>query len=108
MNYSTLSKAQKRCVDAFIAEKPELKSQASITRTEVEELWAKTYANREKGGPKFGYPMWLIKGPKVSRGEYVWVGPNSPAYVTKSVDNPVTAKENEDFLNELREAGIKV
>ena len=108
MKYSTLSKAQKRCVDAFIAERPELASQASITRTEVEELWAITYPKRALGGPKFGYPMWLIRGPKVSRGVYVWVGPQSPSFVSKTDEDPASIKENQDFLNELREAGIKV
>ena len=112
MNYTNLTKTQKLCVDEFIKVRPELKSVTTITRQEVEELWHVTYDKRLAGtGPKFGYPMWLIKGPKVSRGNYVWPAPNVDN--TSAIDALAkrvaqTTKEDEEFLAELQEAGVEV
>ena len=112
MNYTNLTKSQKLCVDEFIKVRPELKSATTITRPEVEELWFATLEKRHAGtGPKFGYPMWLIKGPKVSRGVYVWPAPNVDN--TGAIDALAkrvaqTTKEDEEFLAELQEAGVEV
>ena len=122
MKYNELSKAQKRCIDAFIAKRPELATATSIPRTLVEELWNITLKDRENGGPKFGYPMWLVKGPKVARGVYVFPSPNPSAEVkTVEVKNAKRKKQEEDedtvvlppeeeaeFQNDLKEYGIEV
>lgn len=110
MNYSDLNKTQKRCIDAFIKLRPELASTPTITRPEVEELFFKLHAERANGGPKIGYPMWLVKGPKVGRGQYVFPAPNVTndsviaAVAKRAVEK---TKEEEDFLAELKEAGIE-
>lgn len=122
MKYSELSKTQKVCIDTFIAKRPELASAVSISRTEVEELWELTYADRDNGGSKFGYPMWLVKGPKVARGVYVFPGPNVTNEVaTVQVKNAKRKKkedgddsivlppeEEAEFQNDLKEFGITV
>jgi len=112
MNYTNLTKSQKLCVDEFIKVRPELKSATTITRQEVEELWFITLDKRNAGtGPKFGYPMWLIKGLKVSRGNYVWPAPsvdNTSAIDALAKRVAQTTKEDEEFLAELQEAGVEV
>lgn len=122
MKYSELSKAQKRCIDTFIAKRPELATATSIPRTLVEELWYLTLAERGSGGAKFGYPMWLVKGPKVGRGVYVFPSPNPSAEVkTVEVKNAKRKKQDDDediitlppeeeaeFQNDLKEFGIEV
>lgn len=110
MNYSDLNKTQKRCIDAFVSIRPELANASTITRPEVEELFFKLHEARANGGEKIGYPMWLVKGAKVGRGQYVFPGPNVTndsviAAVAKRA--AVTTKEDEEFLAELREAGIE-
>lgn len=110
MNYADLNKTQKRIVDAFIRLRPELADATSITRPEVEELFFKLMDERETGGEKMGYPMWLVKGPKVARGVYVFPAPN---VTNDSVIDAIakrtakTTAEDEEFLAELREAGIE-
>lgn len=110
MNYKDLNKTQKRVIDAFITIRPELANASTITRPEVEELFFKLHAERAAGGEKIGYPMWLVKGPKVSRGVYVFPAPN---VTNDSVISAVaaratqTTKEDEEFLAELKEAGIE-
>jgi len=110
MNYKDLNKTQKRIIDAFIEIRPELANATSITRPEVEELFFKLYEKRDSGGEKMGYPMWLVKGPKVARGVYVFPAPN---VTNDSVIDAIakrtaqTTVEDEEFLAELREAGIE-
>lgn len=110
MNYSNLNKTQKRIVDSFIRLRPELASTGTITRPEVEELFFKLYAERAESGEKIGYPMWLVKGPKVGRGVYVFPAPNvKNDHVIDAIANRVATRtqEDEDFLAELRDAGIE-
>lgn len=110
MNYSDLNKTQKRVVDAFIKLRPALANASTITRPEVEELFFKLKDARTKGGEKIGYPMWLVKGDKVARGQYVFPAPNvSNDSVIAAVASRTAAsiKEDEEFLAELREAGIE-
>ena len=109
MNYSNLNNTQRRIVDAFIRLRPELATTGTITRSEVEELFFKLYDERAEGGEKIGYPMWLVKGPKVSRGVYVFPAPNVVNdHIIDAIASRVASRtqEDEDFLAELREAGI--
>ena len=111
MNYKDLNKTQKRITDAFIKLRPELADASSISRSEVEELFHILYEARKSGGEKIGYPMWLVKGPKVSRGRYVFPGPNVTndnviSALAKRV--AITTKEDEEFFNDLKEAGIEI
>lgn len=110
MNYSDLNKTQKRVIDAFIKIRPELANTSTITRPEVEELFFKLHADRANGGDKIGYPMWLVKGAKVSRGVYVFPAPNvTNENVISAVAKRATqlTKEDEEFLADLKEAGIE-
>lgn len=128
MNYSELNKTQKRVIDAFITLRPELADATTITRPEVEELFFKLFAERANGGPKIGYPMWLVKGDRTSRGVYLFPAPNV-THATTSLPKPKTQKqikaelnkttsqvesearqavEDAEFFNELKEAGLDV
>lgn len=111
MNYANLSKTQKRVIDAFIKLRPELTNASTITRSEVEDLFSQLMTQRANGGEKIGYPMWLVKGPKAGRGVYIFPAPNvdntnAIDVVTKRAT--VTTKEDEEFMAELRAAGIEV
>lgn len=114
MNYSNLTKTQKRCIDAFITIRPELASQYSITRSEVEELFAELHSKRNSGGEKIGYPMWLVKGEKVSRGHYRFPAPNLVEAQEAKIKSDAklaeaavkTSEEDKEFFTELQEFGI--
>ena len=111
MNYTNLSKTQKCVIDAFIKLRPELTNASTITRSEVEDLFSQLMTQRANGGEKIGYPMWLVKGPKAGRGVYIFPAPNvdntnAIDVVTKRA--VATTKEDEEFMAELRDAGIEV
>ena len=110
MNYSSLTKTQKRCIDAFVKIRPELATQETITRQEIEDLFNLLYAEREHGGEKIGYPMWLVKGEKTGRGVYKFPAPGLTASVKTQVDTPEVAvkseEEDKEFFTELQEHGI--
>ena len=114
MNYSDLTKTQKRCIDAFVKIRPDLETQESITRPEIEMLFQTLYEARADGGEKIGYPMWLVKGEKVGRGEYKFPAPGlakASAKTSKSKsENPApeikSAEEDKEFFTELAENGI--
>ena len=114
MNYTDLNKTQKRCIDAFITIRPALASQYSITRTEVETVFAELYSKRATGGEKIGYPMWLVKGEKVSRGHYKFPAPNllaaqeaqAQSNTKVAEDLAKSSEEDKEFFAELREHGI--
>lgn len=112
MNYSQLTKAQKRCIDAFVKIRPELASAETITRQEVEEIFFILFAEREHGGEKIGYPMWLVKGEKAGRGVYKFPAPNLASESTPAVKaskkkvEEVKAEEDKEFFTELAENGI--
>jgi len=112
MNYTDLSPVQKRVVDAFIVIRPELANANSITRTEVEELYFKLKELRATGGDKIGYPMWLVKGEKLGRGAYVFPAPNvTNEDIVSVVARRLTKDANpvdQEFIDELREAGVEV
>lgn len=108
MNYSQLSKAQKRAVDAFVTIRPDLATAETISRTDIEEIFWILHAEREHGGEKIGYPMWLVKGEKSGRGLYKFPAPElaqTPAKVTaKTVE--MKSEEDKEFFTELAENGI--
>lgn len=123
MNYSELTKTQKRCIDAFIKVRPELASQATITRPEVEDLFKTLFEARATGGEKIGYPMWLVKGDKLGRGIYEFPAPDLDfsasegdgyAAPTKSVSKAkikteveaTVEKEDKEFFTDLQNYGI--
>lgn len=109
MNYSTLTKTQRLCIDAFVGLDPSLASAASITRKRVEELFWILHAERDTTGVKIGYPMWLVKGEKVGRGEYKFPAPELKATASKSSVQSAPSKiskEDEEFFAELAEEGV--
>jgi hypothetical protein len=114
MNYSDLTKTQKRCIDAFVKLRPELASQETITRTEIEYMFKQLYDNRTTGGEKIGYPMWLVKGEKTGRGVYKFPAPSlaktevKPSKSVKSNSIPQIKSDEEDkeFFTDLKEYGI--
>lgn len=107
MNYCDLTKGQRRCVDAFIAINPDLALASSISRAMVEDTWNITLKNRDAGGPKFAYPMWLVKGPKVSRGVYQWPSPNI-VHTAVQLHTEEMSAEDKEFYDELRAHGIQI
>lgn len=117
MNYSELTKIQKRCIDAFIKIRPELSTQVTITRPEVEDLFQILFEARATGGEKIGYPMWLVKGDKLSRGIYEFPAPEFDANADDTVDaqpkalrtkqvSVKTEQEDKEFFAELQEHGV--
>lgn len=109
MKYSDLTKTQQRCVDAFVKFRPELSTATSITRAEVEEIFHALYDARNSGGDKIAYPMWLVKGEKVSRGVYVFPSPNAMTKPIKETSSTrLRPEEDEEFYAELRANGIEI
>lgn len=115
MNYSDLTKTQKRCIDAFIKIRPELATQETITRPEIEMLFQTLFDARSDGGEKIGYPMWLVKGEKVGRGAYKFPAPGltsaTPEKTSKSKSKVEqvaikTEEEDKEFFTDLKEYGI--
>ena len=119
MNYSDLTKTQKRCIDAFVSIRPDLATQETITRPEIEMLFQTLYEARADGGEKIGYPMWLVKGEKVGRGEYKFPAPGLVQASAKTSKSKVkteeaataapeikTEQEDKEFFTDLKEYGI--
>lgn len=110
MNYSQLSKAQKRAIDAFVSIRPDLATAETISRTDIEEVFWILHAEREHGGEKIGYPMWLVKGEKAGRGLYKFPAPELAAASTKTVETKSveikSEQEDKEFFTELAENGI--
>lgn len=104
-NYSELTRIQRKAIDAFIAIDPSLISAESISRKQLEELFATA---REKD-PTLGYPSFLTRTIKVGRARYPWPGPESAPYVSNSdlsTVNPISDEFEQDFLQEMSESGI--
>lgn len=114
MNYSELTKIQKRCIDAFVKIRPDLATKITITRPEVEELFQTLYEARATGGEKIGYPMWLVKGDKLGRGIYEFPAPEFDADADDTVaatrpkakTSVKTDEEDKEFFAELQEHGV--
>jgi len=108
MRYSELTKSQKLCIDEFIKFRPELATAKSISRQEVEEIWKSIYQLRDPNCTyPFSYPMWLIRGPKVSRGVYIFPSPKNDGEFTMTYsENGDLAKK--EFLDDCKKYGIVV
>lgn len=70
LRYETLSKGQKRMVDAFVKAHPELLKSQTITFAECIQIFRELYEQRKEGSPKVGFPNWLLLHNRVSRGVY--------------------------------------
>lgn len=116
LKYSDLTKGQKRCIDAFIAHRPELAKADTITTKEVYNLWNEIYAQRGQGGAKVGYPNWLPKYNQVQRGLVYFPGPNSTgeksalekSKLQKIINDSEATVSDDEFEAELRANGIQV
>lgn len=109
MKYSTLTKIQKRCVDAFIEKRPHLRTANSITRKEIVEIFDELYAERSNGGPKIGFPVWIVKGKILARGSYEFPGPEAKEDSTgKTTPVSYSSEEDQEFFQELEENGITI
>lgn len=137
LKFADLSKGQQKCVVAYIEHVPSLKTDPNVTLKQVIDINHELTAKRANGGAKVGYPNWLFKTNKVSRGVYQLPVPtdaelsdyvkslNSPKQkvvkakpvaktVTKTrlesiIDSSETVDQDvEDFNQILRENGIEV
>lgn len=125
LNYSDLTKGQKRCIDSFIAARPELATQSIISTKEVAKLYWELHETRASGSAKIGYPVWLSKFNTVSRGQFAFPAPGldtnklaSTAQANASVakqrlqqiveDSEKVEVDEEDFAAELKANGITV
>lgn len=116
MNYAKLTKVQKRCIDAFVKIRPELETAETITRPEIEQLFEALLAERANGGEKIGYPMWLVKGEKVGRGQYKFPAPSraeASDTSTSAIEENASksgaiqdAQEDKEFFQDLQKYGI--
>ena len=110
MKYSDLTNTQKRCIDAFVKFRPVLATQSTISRPEIEDIFKQLFDARATGGEKIGYPMWLIKGDKVSRGNYVFPAPELSMVSIPTIQiaqpKPKTSDEDKEFFADLKEYGI--
>jgi len=107
MHYSELSKSQKLCVDEFVKYRPELATATSISRQEIEEIWKVLFARRADGGVVFGYPMWLLRGHKVSRGVYEFPSPDTDMVTHVQVTDDMDPAKIE-FLEDCKAYGIVI
>lgn len=137
LKFADLSKGQQKCVVAYIEHVPSLKTNPNVTLKQVIDINHELTANRANGGVKVGYPNWLFKTNKVSRGVYQLPVPTEAELsdYTKALTTPkqkvvknkvtkVTAPKTrlesiidssetvdqdvEDFNQILRENGIEV
>lgn len=70
LKYSDLTKAQKRFVDAILAEDTSIAKSGTATRKQIESIYWALNNKRSAGGVKVGFPNWLTGPNKVSRGVY--------------------------------------
>lgn len=70
LKYSDLTTAQKRFVDAILAEDASIAKSGTVSRKQVESLYWTLNEKRAAGGVKVGFPNWLTKPNKVGRGVY--------------------------------------
>ena len=90
--YDSLTRIQRKAVDAFIELDPSLKTATTIKRTTLEELYSQASKTQ-----KLGYPAFMTRH-KVSRGVYAW--PN-PSQVKNEPD-----EFEQSFLQEMKDCGI--
>lgn len=70
LKYESLSKGQKRMVDAFTHAHPELLKSETITFGQCLQIFNELYEQRAEGSPKIGFPNWLLRHNRVGRGVY--------------------------------------
>ena len=83
LNYSDLTKAQKRFVDAILREDASIAKTGTATRKQIESLYWTLNEKRATGGEKVGFPNWLTGPNKVSRGVYQIPMPEAVAVKAK-------------------------
>jgi len=118
MNYNTLTQVQKRCIDAYIAQRPSLLQADTINRKEVEAIFFELHAARATSGVKVGFPSWLVKTKElqVGRGLYRFPRPGADmaaavAVVKKQETKKVeldTSEEDREFFKDLADFGVEV
>lgn len=57
--YSQLSAKRKLVVDLLVKEYPVLALDGRITFKDLQAFWDKIRGQRDHGGPKIGYPLWI-------------------------------------------------
>lgn len=70
LKYDSLSKGQKRMVDAFVEAHPELLKTQTITFGQCLQIFNELYEKRSEDSPKIGFPNWLLRHNRVGRGVY--------------------------------------
>lgn len=70
LNYTTLTKAQKRYVDSLLKMDPSVAKTGTANRKQILDAHFALVAERKAGEPKVGFPNWLCNVSKVSRGIY--------------------------------------
>ena len=109
MKYDSLTNIQKRCVDAFVVMRPQLKTANSITRKEIVEIFDELQEARSLGGPKIGFPVWIVKGKVLSRGVYEFPGPEAKGNSGwEKTTVSYSSEEDKEFFQELEENGINI
>lgn len=123
LTYDKLTKSQKRWADAMMDFYPKLKQGGVITLGECYHASTTLYKQRIAGvTPKIGYPNWLFGVNKIRRGVYFFPAPgtepdaaiqaDSANNLQKRLDKKdafeVRSEADEEFLNELLEAGIDI
>jgi hypothetical protein len=83
LNYSTLTKAQKRYVDSLLKMDPSVAKTGTATRKQILDAHFALVAERKAGEPKVGFPNWLCNVSKVSRGVYAIPLPEATATKAK-------------------------
>lgn len=102
--YSTLTRIQRKAVDTFIALDPSLATADSISRGHLEELFKQARAT----DPKLGYPAFVTRCTRVSRGVYPWPSPGAEAGTPdlSAVKSDDEKQFEELFEQEMAESGI--
>lgn len=93
LTYNDLTKAQKRFVDAVLAEFPEYKKTGTVNRKELESIYWTLNDKRATGGEKVGFPNWLTAKNKISRGVFQLPMPEAVSAKAKKA----VAAEKEKF-----------
>jgi hypothetical protein len=86
LNYSTLTKAQKRYVDSLLKMDPSVAKTGTATRKQILDAHFALVAERKAGEPKVGFPNWLCNVSKVSRGIYAIPLPTATAAKAKKAE----------------------
>lgn len=122
LTYDNLTKSQIRWVEAMVKVLPQFAEGGAITLKECARGWDEIAKTRADGEKKIGVPNWLYNQNKIHRGVYFFpakgadpkkfVEQASAMNLQKRLDSKdafeVKSEADEEFLNELLEAGIDV